>query len=71
MFNVNLVTQLVISHTQKLWPDGLALAFQTHKLSQSHDEATTLAWLGLAYLGPAWLGLWPEAGPCTALPSNL
>jgi hypothetical protein len=67
MFNMNLVTRLVISHTQKPWPDGLALAFQTHKPSQRHDEATTLAWLGPAYLGLAWLGSQLEAGPCTAL----
>jgi hypothetical protein len=26
-----------------------------------------MAWLGLAYFGLAWLGPWPEAGPCTAL----
>ena len=26
-----------------------------------------MAWPGLAYLGLAWPGLRPEAGPCTAL----
>lgn len=26
-----------------------------------------MARLGLAYSGLAWLGFWPEAGPCTSL----
>ena len=43
------------------------MAFQTCKPGQSHYEAIITAWLGLAYLGPAWLGSWPEAGPSTAL----
>ena len=47
--------------------DGLALAFQESKLSQSRHEAVIAAWLVPAYLGLAWPGLRPQAGPCTVL----
>ena len=53
--------------TEKPRPDGLALAFQECKPGQSHHEAVIKAWLGLAYLGLAWPGSRPQAGPCTAL----
>ena len=53
--------------TEKPRPDGLALAFRESKPSQSCQEAVIAARLGLAYLGLAWPGLWPQAGPCTAL----
>ena len=33
----------------------------------SRAKAAIAARLGPAYLGLAWPGLWPEAGPCTAL----
>jgi hypothetical protein len=52
---------------QKPRLDGLALAFQNPRPGHSRHEAVNLAWLGLAYLGPAWLGSWPQAGPGTAL----
>ena len=35
--------------TKKPWPDGLALAFQESKPSQSRHEAVIAAWLGPAY----------------------
>ena len=53
--------------TEKPRPDSLALAFQKCKPGQSRHEAVNTARLGLAYLGSAWPGLWPQAGPCTAL----
>ena len=53
--------------TEKPRPDGLALASQEGKPGQSRRKAVTTAQLGLAYLGSAWLGLRPQAGPCTAL----
>ena len=40
------------SRGHKPWPDGLALALQDSRLGQSPQEASILAWLGLAYLGP-------------------
>ena len=46
---------------------GLALAFFKKKPSQSQHEAVNTARPGLAYLGPAWLGLRPQAGPGTSL----
>jgi hypothetical protein len=49
----------------------LALAFQECKPGQSHHEAVIMAWLGLAYLGPAWPSLQPEAGPSTALDAHI
>ena len=58
---------LVNYSIEKLWPDSLALAFQECKPGQSCDEAVNMAWPGLAYLGLAWPGLWPQAGPYTAL----
>jgi hypothetical protein len=45
----------------------MALAFETHRPGQSCGQAMTLAWLGLAYLGLALAGPWPEAGPSTSL----
>jgi hypothetical protein len=53
--------------TEKPRPDGLALAFQGWRPGQSHHEAIIRARLGLAYLGLAWLGSRPQAGPGTAL----
>ena len=60
---------LVNYSIEKPRPDGLALAFQERKLSQSRDEAVNMAQPGLAYLDLAWPGLRPQAGPCTALDS--
>ena len=45
----------------------LGFGFSNGKPGQSRREAVTTARLGLAYLGSAWLGLRPQAGPCTAL----
>jgi hypothetical protein len=42
-----------VTYTEKPWLDGLALAFQECKPGQSRHEAVIMAWLGLAYLGPA------------------
>ena len=53
--------------TEKPRPDGLALAFQECEPGQSRHEAVNTARPGLAYLGPAWPGSRPQAGPCTAL----
>ena len=53
--------------TEKPRPDGLALAFQERKPGQSRHEAVNMARPGLAYLGSAWPGSRPQAGPCTAL----
>ena len=53
--------------TEKPRPGGLALAFQECKPGQSRHEAVKMARLGPAYLGPAWPGSRPQAGPCTAL----
>ena len=36
--------------------------------SASRHEAVNMARPGLAYLGSAWPGSRPQAGPCTALP---
>jgi hypothetical protein len=47
----------------KPWPEPAALAFHIPRPGQSRHQAMTVAWLGLAYSGPAW----PEAGPCTSL----
>ena len=47
--------------------NSLALAFQTCKPGQSHYEAGTTAWLGLAYMGLDLPSSWPQARPCTAL----
>jgi hypothetical protein len=57
----------VILLTEKPRLSGLALAFQNLKPGQSHYEAPSTARHGLAYLGPAWPGSRPQAGPCTAL----
>jgi hypothetical protein len=56
--------------TEKPRPDGLALAFQKCKPGQSRHEAVKKARLGPAYLGSAWPGSRPQAGPCTALVAN-
>ena len=53
--------------TEKPQPGGLALAFQEGKPGQSHHEAVKMARPGPAYLGLAWPGSRPQAGPCTAL----
>ena len=53
--------------TEKPRPGGLALAFQEGKPGQSRHEAVKMARPGLAYLGLAWPGSRPQAGPCTAL----
>ena len=53
--------------TKKPWLNSLALAFQNPKPGQSCHKAIITAQLGLAYLGLAWLGSWPQAGPGTAL----
>jgi len=55
------------AHHQKamaLWP---GFGFSNPKPGQSHHEATFTARLGLAYLGLAWPGSWPQAGPGTSL----
>ena len=52
---------------KKLWLNGLALAFQVPRPSQSRHEAVVMAQPGLACLGPAWFGSQPQAGPGTAL----
>ena len=62
-----ITTMEVVNWRPKPWPDSLALAFSYLRPGQSRDQAMTLAWLGPAYLGLAWLGFWPEAGPCTSL----
>ena len=56
--------------TEKPRPGGLALAFQEGKPGQSRHEAVKMARPGLAYLGLAWPGSRPQAGPCTALPKT-
>jgi len=62
------VARALSSASEKPWPDGLALACENHRPGQSHQEAIIIgAWPGSAYLGPAWLGSRPEAGPATAL----
>jgi len=48
----------------------LALTFQTPSRAKSQDEAIILARPGLAYLGLAWPGSRPEAGPSTSLASG-
>ena len=53
--------------TKKPRLNGLALAFQNPRPGQSRHEAVITARLGLAYLGLAWLGSRPQAGPGTAL----
>ena len=69
----SVITKAVNSHAQtflrKPWPNGLALAFQDARPGQSPHEAVinNLARLGSAYLGPAWPGSRPQAGPCTSL----
>jgi len=55
------------SITARPWLSSLALAFQHPKPGQSCHEAISVAQLGLAYLGLAWPGSWPQAGPHTAL----
>ena len=48
--------------------DGLALASHNPRPGQSRQKAVILARLGPAYVGLAWPGSRPEAGPGTALP---
>jgi hypothetical protein len=50
-----------------LW---LGFGFSNPKPGQSHHEAIFMARLGLAYLGLAWPGSWPQAGPGTSLVSS-
>jgi hypothetical protein len=49
------------------WPDSPALAFRMSGRAKSHDGADILAWLSPAYLGLAWPGSQPQAGPSTPL----
>ena len=56
----------VIAH-QKAAAWRLGFGFSNGKPGQSRREAVTTARLGLAYLGSAWLGIRPQAGPCKAL----
>ena len=48
-------------------PEPRLLACQNHRPGQSRQEAVILARLGSAYLGLAWPGSRPEAGPSTSL----
>ena len=48
---------------KKLPLNGLALAFQNLRPGRSHYSAITMAWLGLACLGSAWISSWPQARP--------
>ena len=52
---------------EKPWLDGLALAFETSSRAKANIGPSPMARLGLAYLGLAWPGPWPEARPGTAL----
>ena len=63
--------KLIHAATKKLRLSGLALAFQNPRPGQSHHEAVFTARLGLAYLGLAWPGSRPQAGPGKALPAIL
>lgn len=56
-----------INVPEKSWPDGLALAYQNHRLSQSRQKVIITARLGSAYLDLAWPGSQPEARLGTAL----
>ena len=52
---------------QKPRPDGLALAFRLSGQAKSRYRPLLLARLGPAYLGWAWPGSRPKAGPSTPL----
>jgi hypothetical protein len=53
--------------TKKPRPGGLALAFKTLGQAKAVIKPSTMARLGLAYLGLAWPGSRPQAGPSTPL----
>ena len=55
----------------KPWPKPSALAFRNPRPGQKPSQAMTLAQLGQAYLGLAWPGCQPQAGPGTALSVTL
>jgi hypothetical protein len=55
------------AHHQKAMALWLGFGFSNPKPGQSHHEAIFTARLGLAYLGLAWPGSWPQAGPGTSL----
>ena len=59
--------QSLVIPFQKLGLDGLALAFEILSRAKAVVGLALMARLGLAYLGLAWLGSQPEAGPGTAL----
>jgi hypothetical protein len=58
------------AHHQKAMALWLGFGFSNPKPGQSHHEAIFTARLGLAYLGLAWPGSWPQAGPGTSLDTN-
>jgi hypothetical protein len=58
------------AHHQKAMALWLGFGFSNAKPGQSHHEAIFTARLGLAYLGLAWPGSWPQAGPGTSLLRN-
>jgi hypothetical protein len=60
-------TMVLVMPFQKPGLDGLALAFEILSRAKAVVGPSLMARLGLAYLGPAWLGPRPEAGPGTAL----
>ena len=55
---------------EKPRPGPRLLAYQNHRPGQSRHKAVTLARPGPAYLGSAWPGSRPEAGPSTPLSSS-
>jgi len=54
-------------NSQKPWLRPLALAFEKPRPGHRPSEAILMAWLGLAFFGPAWPGFWLQARAGTSL----
>ena len=55
---------------EKPWLRPTALAFPKPRPGQKPSQAKVLAWLGPAFFGSAWPGLWPQAGAGTSLATS-